>query len=106
MMVRIISILILVLVVDAQGVYAEEVKLQQGQLILNANLDKAEDWPAGPTVLITHGTLSHNKSEIMTALQELFLENGVSSLAINLRSSRGSTRSWLRWQRRATLSWR
>ena len=37
MMVRIISILILVLVVDAQGVYAEEVKLQQGQLILNAN---------------------------------------------------------------------
>jgi len=84
MMVRIISILILVLVVAAQGAYAEEVKLQQGQLILNANLDKAEDWPAGPTVLITHGTLSHNKSEIMTALQELFLENGVSSLAINL----------------------
>ena len=84
MMVRIISILILALVVAAQGAYAEEVKLQQGQLILNANLDKAEDWPAGPTVLITHGTLSHNKSEIMTALQELFLENGVSSLAINL----------------------
>ena len=84
MMVRIISILILVLVVAAQGAYAEEVKLQQGQLILNANLDKAEDWPAGPTVLITHGTLSHNKSEIMTALQELFLENSVSSLAINL----------------------
>lgn len=84
MMVRTISILILVLVVAAQGAYAEEVKLQQGQLILNANLDKAEDWPAGPTVLITHGTLSHNKSEIMTALQELFLENGVSSLAINL----------------------
>jgi len=37
MMVRIISILILVLVVAAQGAYAEEVKLQQGQLILNAN---------------------------------------------------------------------
>ena len=84
MIVRIISILILVLVVAAQGAYAEEVKLQQGQLILNANLDKAEDWPAGPTVLITHGTLFHNKSELITALQELFLEHGVSSLAINL----------------------
>ena len=84
MMVRIISIFILVSVVATQGAFAEEVKLQQGQLTLNANLDKAEDWPAGPTVLITHGTLFHNKSELITALQELLLENGVSSLAINL----------------------
>jgi len=84
MMVRVFSILILVSFLPAQGVYAEEMKLQLENLTLNANLEKAEDWPNGPTVLVTHGTLSHNKSEIMTALQELFLENGVSSLAINL----------------------
>ncbi len=64
--------------------HAEEVKLTFPGLTLNANLEKTEGWPAGPTVLITHGTLSHNKSELITALQELFLENGVNSLAINL----------------------
>ena len=84
MMVRVFSILILILFLPAQGVYAEEMKLQRENLTLNANLEKAKDWPTSPTVLITHGTLSHNKSEILTALQELFLENGVSSLAINL----------------------
>lgn len=84
MMVRIFSILLLVSLLSAQGVYAAEVKLQQESLTLNANLEKAEGWPAGLTVLITHGTLYHNKSELNTALQELFLENGVSSLAINL----------------------
>jgi pimeloyl-ACP methyl ester carboxylesterase len=83
-MVRIISIFILISLSSAFEVYAEEVKLQQGDLTLNANLEKAGDWPAAPTVLITHGTLSHNKSEIMAALQELFLQNDVSSLAINL----------------------
>jgi len=83
-MVRFFSLLILVLLPLAQGVFAAEVKLQQGDLTLNANLEKTEGWPAGPTVLITHGTLYHNKSELTTALQELFLENGVSSLAINL----------------------
>ena len=83
-MVRIISILILVSIAAVQGANAEEVKLQHGQLTLNANLEKADSWPAGPTLLITHGTLSHNKNEITTALQELFLDNDMSSLAINL----------------------
>ncbi len=35
-------------------------------------------------MLITHGSLSHNKSEIITTLQGLFLENAISTLAINL----------------------
>ena len=83
-MIRVFSLLILVLLQPLQGTFASEVKLQQDKLTLNANLEKAEGWPAGPTVLITHGTLYHNKSELTTVLQELFLENGVSSLAINL----------------------
>jgi len=65
-------------------VQAEEVKLVHNGLSLNANLEQADDWPAGPVILMTHGTLSHNKNELMTALQGLFLENGVSTLAINL----------------------
>lgn len=65
-------------------VYAEEVKLGHNGLSLNAILEQADDWPAGPVLLMTHGTLSHNKNELMTALQGLFLENGVSTLAINL----------------------
>ena len=53
-------------------------------LALSARLDKGPDWPSGPTVLITHGTLSHNRSEFVSTLQELFSASDVSSLAINL----------------------
>ena len=84
MMMRIFLIAGLALCATVNGVYAAEVKLPYENLTLNANLDKAEGWPAGTTVLITHGTLSHNQSEIIVALQQLFLERGVSSLAINL----------------------
>jgi len=78
---------ILVILVLLWGgiIQAEEVKLQRGDLTLNANLEKAPDnWPAGPVVLLTHGTLAHNGMEIITTLQQLLLENGVSSLALNL----------------------
>ncbi len=66
------------------NVQAEEVSLNSSGITLNANLEKADNWPKGPTILITHGTLSHNKNELISTLQELFLENGISSLAINL----------------------
>ena len=79
-----IRTLLLITVLALTQAQAEEVKLTASGQILNANLEKAENWPAGPTLLITHGTLSHNRNEIITTLQELFLENGVSSLAINL----------------------
>jgi|AMFO01.1.fsa_nt_gi Predicted hydrolases or acyltransferases (alpha/beta hydrolase superfamily) len=77
------SLLLIMLLLLGQA-NAEEVKLAFSGITLNANLERTERWPAGPTLLITHGTLSHNRSEIITTLQELFLENGVSSLAINL----------------------
>ena len=60
--------------------YAEEVKLQQEKLVLNANLEKAEDWPSDQTVLITHGTLFHNKSELITVLQNLLSPEAGASL--------------------------
>lgn len=66
-------------------VFADEVKLSHKGLSLNANLEVA----AGSSikkgvVLMTHGTLAHNKMEIMSTLQELLKERGVNSLAINL----------------------
>ncbi len=63
---------------------AEVVKIRPGDLTLNAHLEKAADWPRGPVILMTHGTLAHNRMEIMTTLQTLFAERGLSSLAINL----------------------
>lgn len=78
-------ILIVVVLLSWGIVQAEEIKLKQGELTLNANLEKASgNWPAGPVVLLTHGTLAHNGMEIITALQQLLLENDVSSLALNL----------------------
>jgi len=63
---------------------AENVSIAHGEFKLNANLEKADNWPSATTLLITHGTLSHNNSELIQTLQTLFGEYGISSLAINL----------------------
>jgi pimeloyl-ACP methyl ester carboxylesterase len=63
---------------------AEQVTLERDGLTLNASLEKSGNWPEGPVVLMTHGTLAHSGMEIMATLQELFAENDISSLAINL----------------------
>ena len=66
------------------AVQAEQVQTRQGALVLNANLVKAGNWPEGPVLLMTHGTLAHGGMEIMATLQGLFREHGVSSLAPTL----------------------
>jgi alpha-beta hydrolase superfamily lysophospholipase len=63
---------------------AENVTMKLNGAQLNANLEKSSNWPAGPVILMTHGTLAHNRMEIISTLQSLFAENGISSLAINL----------------------
>jgi pimeloyl-ACP methyl ester carboxylesterase len=64
---------------------AGEVKLEHAGLTLNANLKTGGDkWQDAPVLLITHGTLAHSGMEIITTLQDLFAEQGVTSLAINL----------------------
>ena len=66
-------------------VLADEVKLPYQGMTLNASLEKSADsWPAGPVVLMTHGTLAHSGMEIMAGLQSMFADRGISSLAINL----------------------
>lgn len=67
------------------AVQAEEVALKHQGLTVSANLETAGDgWREGPVLLITHGTLAHNRMEIVNTLQAAFKERGYSSLAINL----------------------
>ncbi len=64
---------------------AREVTIQHGQLVLNGNLELAEGQPpADGVMLITHGTLAHNRMELISTLQSLLKERGISTLAINL----------------------
>ncbi len=64
---------------------ADEVTISLDGVTLNGELILAEEKQiADGLVLITHGTLAHNKMEIVTGLQELLADSGVSSLAINL----------------------
>jgi pimeloyl-ACP methyl ester carboxylesterase len=64
---------------------AAEVSFKLNGMTLNGNLLVAEDQGVNNrTVLITHGTLGHNKMEIIEALQEQLSAVGLNSLAINL----------------------
>jgi pimeloyl-ACP methyl ester carboxylesterase len=66
-------------------VHADVVALPYHGMTLNANLVQAgSSWPGGPVILMTHGTLAHRGMEIMSGLQDMFAERGISSLAINL----------------------
>ncbi len=76
--------IVLFLILGAPSVVGSEISIEHEGLQLNAQLEKSATWPSGPTLLITHGTLSHNRSEIISTLQTLFLEYDISSLAINL----------------------
>lgn len=79
------NILPLLFILFAATLQAEEHTLQHNGRTLTANLEAASpEWADGPVVLMTHGTLAHNRMEIMATLQELFKERRISSLAINL----------------------
>ena len=82
---RDIFITLLFLAGFSATVTADEVKLPYQGISLNASLvTSADSWPAGPVVLMTHGTLAHRGMEIMAGLQDMLSDRGISSLAINL----------------------
>jgi pimeloyl-ACP methyl ester carboxylesterase len=67
---------------------AEEVRQKFNGLTLNANLEMSGDKSfEDGMVLVVHGYLAHNKMEIIEAAQQALLDNGLSSLAINLSLS-------------------
>lgn len=65
--------------------YADDIILSHNNLEITAHLEKADDnWQSDTVIMMLHGTLAHNKMEIMSTLQEMFKERGYSSLTINL----------------------
>ncbi|MDH5392897.1 MAG: alpha/beta hydrolase [Gammaproteobacteria bacterium] len=67
------------------SVNAEEVKLNHNGISISAELVMAAGKTVKDTIIVmTHGTLAHNKMEIMTQLQNLFKDNEISSLSVNL----------------------
>lgn len=69
----------------ASAVQAETIEIQHQGLTLNAELELAEGSTLADGVLVlTHGTLAHSGMELIVALQELFVDNGINTLAVNL----------------------
>ena len=64
---------------------AEEVRIKNGDLTLNANLNLAPGKSlADGVVMMLHGTLAHKDMEIMRGLQDTLIERNISNLAFNL----------------------
>jgi len=64
---------------------ADEVSLDYGGLTLNAAHTVPDgNEAAGPTVLLVHGTLAHNRMETIESIQQALAERAINSLAINL----------------------
>lgn len=75
----------LLLLLTCQPILAQEVTTSHNQLTINAELKLAEGRTLTDGVLlITHGTLAHNKMEVIATLQELLTDAGINTLAINL----------------------
>lgn len=83
---KIASISTFILTVGIFSAQAADVTLTDPKgLALSANLELAEgNSMADGVVLLTHGTLAHNKMEIIVALQGALAERGISSLAPTL----------------------
>lgn len=73
------------LMVAGTSLQAAEVMLKQGDLELRADLELAEGKSVKEgVVLMLHGTLAHNRMEIMQNVAELLKDNGYNTLNINL----------------------
>lgn len=86
-MLRLLGITLLVLGLTGlpNTVAAREVTQTFNGLTLNANLEIAEGSDlSAPMVLILHGLMGHYGMEIIEASQQALLDNGRSSLAMNL----------------------
>lgn len=81
---QILAVLILLAALPLSS-RAEEVTIPFKGLTLNANLEMADGKTfKDGVIVITHGTLGHNKMEIIASLQQSLGERGFNTLAINL----------------------
>lgn len=81
---KIISAIFLTLLMG-QSLAAETVSIDHNGQKLNASLESVSgNWPDGPVILMTHGTLAHGNMDIMSGLQTMFRDMGISTLSITL----------------------
>jgi len=82
---QILCVLFVILGMSTMSLRAEEIKLKQNGLTLNANLrlSPGKQFTDG-VILITHGGLAHYGMSTIANLQQLFSEAGYNTLAINL----------------------
>ena len=79
------AIIGMLLLITFAPLQAKEVTQQFRGLTINANLELADGKTLEDgVVLILHGTMAHNRMEIIEASQQALLENDHSSLAMNL----------------------
>lgn len=70
---------------SVQPLQAKEISLPFKGLSLNGNLELADGKAlSDAVVLMVHGTMAHNRMEIMATLQDLLKERQINSLAITL----------------------
>jgi len=75
----------ILLLIASVSLQAKEVTQQYLGLTINANLELAHGKALQDgVVLLLHGAMAHNRMEIIEASQQALLDNGQSSLAINL----------------------
>lgn len=73
------------LMLSSLAVWAEPVQITHNGVRLNANWERASGSQVKPRLyLLLHGTLAHNKMEIIHELQQRLRQAGQDSLAINL----------------------
>ena len=78
-------LLTLALLLSMQPVWSAAVDISYKGLKLNGNMELADGKKLSDgIILMTHGTLAHGRMEIMSSLQEMFKERGISTLSITL----------------------
>lgn len=82
---RLSRVLVVIALCMSSLLHADEVTIDYKGRMLNGELVLAEGKGLdAPLVLMTHGTLGHNRMDIMTALQNQLTTAGFNTLAINL----------------------
>lgn len=77
-----LALLVLPFMPAAQA--AEDVQINHEGMLLNAAYEKAGADAPERVVVMLHGTLAHNRMEIMSTFRKLLAEQGVASLSVNL----------------------
>jgi dienelactone hydrolase len=79
------SMLLGLCLVASTNAFAEDVTLKHGDVNLHAELRLADGKTVADGVIVMlHGTLAHNRMEIMRSMQNVMADRGYSSLAVNL----------------------